>query len=178
MRFRKDSIRQARWISTGFRRSFHEVTRWVSAGNDKAHTRKRLTILGCSATGIVVFSSEYPKVALTALPLCMFLLCAWFGRWPHEEMTMHPSDYEAPTEAAAAHLQQTAPPSDEDALLRFVQQYPTESAGEIAARLSEVSAPRTVTEEDVIEALAQQGVTLPGTQDSGLGRMRKLLSRS
>jgi hypothetical protein len=123
--------KKIRWISIGAKRSFEGLLAWFGDGKNKEVTKKRLIILGSVAGALTVFTVKVPAFGPVAIVLVILGVFAWWGRWPHEEMTMRYSDF-----AGAVQIGDVAYPSME-VLRKYIEAHPGEDAAQLARRLSE-----------------------------------------
>lgn len=123
--------KKIKWISIGAKRSFEDLLAWFGDGKNKEATKKRLIILGCVAGGLVVFTVKVPAFGPVVIVMAILGVFAWWGRWPHEEMTMRYSDF-----AGSVQVGDSAYPSME-VLRKYIEAHPGEDAAQLARRLSE-----------------------------------------
>jgi|SRR5688572_27504425 len=119
------------WISVGAKRSFADLLGWFGDGKDKEATKKRIIILSCVAGGMILLTVKVPTVGPIAIVVLVLGVFAWWGRWPHEEMTMKYSDF-----ATSIQIGDKSHPSME-VLRKYIKAHPGEDAAQLARRLSE-----------------------------------------
>lgn len=119
------------WISVGAKRSFADLLTWFGDGRDKEVTKKRIIILSCVAGGAILLTVKVPAVGPIVIVVLVLGVFAWWGRWPHEEMTMKYSDF-----SGSVQIGDKAHPSME-ILRKYIEAHPGEDAAQLARRLSE-----------------------------------------
>lgn len=154
----KDLDSKARWIRVGSGRSFRALIRWVEGGKNKEARKKRvLLICGfvAAAVALLVQVSTFAPAVIAVLILGVF---AWWGSWPHEEMTMKFSDFQAPIE-----MNGTIVPGG-DVLRKYVKKFPDKDAAQIAEHLSTMPGASYIDEKSVGKALDVEGIRLGVTR--------------
>ena len=114
------------WISVGAKRSFADLLGWFGDGKDKEATKKRIIILSCVAGGMILLTVKVPTVGPIAIVVLVLGVFAWWGRWPHEEMTMKYSDF-----ATSIQIGDKSHPSME-VLRKYIKAHPGEDAAQLA----------------------------------------------
>lgn len=152
-------VKSLQWIRVGFMRSFQALSRWMEAGGNRELQKKR-GIIGLAVFGAVIaLGSQQPQLIPVVILVAILGVFAWWGSWPHEEMTMKFSDFQQPV-----LLNGEAVPGAE-VLRKYVEAFPKDSAAQLAHRLSRAPGSAQITEADMEAALDAADITVGVTAE-------------
>lgn len=146
--------KRLQWIRVGFMRSFQALSRWMEAGGNRELQKKRALIglIGFGAS--IALCSQQPQLFPVVILVAILGVFAWWGSWPHEEMTMKFSDFQQPV-----LLNGEAVPGAE-VLRKYVEAFPKDSVAQLAERLSKAPGAPQITEADMGAALDAADITV------------------
>lgn len=142
------------WIRVGFMRSFQALSKWMEARGNRELQKKR-GIIGLVAFGAAIaLGSQQPQLIPVVILVAVLGVFAWWGSWPHEEMTMKFSDFQQPV-----LLNGEAVPGAE-VLRKYVEAFPKDSVAQLAERLSKAPGAPQISEADMEAALDAADITV------------------